>query len=82
MAQPGDPYAAQRARPRSELFKDTGGQLNEYARRAHLRTLADLRYLATWRTLGPQEAGRRVCEEFGHEATGGQCPRCGAVGLR
>jgi hypothetical protein len=78
VAQPGDPYAAQRARPRAELFRDDG-QLNEYARRAHFRAQADLMYLSLWRLHGAAEAGRMTCEQFGHDPRGRQCERCGAL---
>lgn len=79
-AQPGDPYAAERAaraeRAR-ELFSD-GGQVNHYAEVVHRRAQADVRYLSLWRTLGAMEAGRRTCAEFGHDQHGRQCLRCGA----
>jgi hypothetical protein len=63
--------------PGAALFLNEQGQLNEVARRAWFRAQADLMYLSLWRQLGPNEAGARVCEEFGHEPRGGLCERCG-----
>jgi hypothetical protein len=64
--------------PRAHLFIDREtGQLNEYARRAHLRVLADVLYLSRWRDMGAAAAGEFVCARYGHDARGGRCERCG-----
>lgn len=65
--------------PDAELFLDESGRLDENARRAFHRVRADTLYLALWRRHGPLEAGRMVCERFGHgPVRGGRCERCGA----
>jgi hypothetical protein len=78
MAQPGDPHAAEREARQAELrrFADDHGTPNGYAAKAHSRALADLFYLARWRTLGAVEAGRLTCDRFGHDARGRVCERC------
>jgi len=68
--------------PRAELFLNERGQLNEYARRAHLRVLADLFYLARWRQLGAVAAGAETCAQFGHDPRGRVCERCGRPVVR
>lgn len=80
MAQPGDPYGAERERRQQEaaaMFRSQEG-VSQYAARVWRRAQADLMFLGSWRLLGAQEAGARVCARFGHDARGRTCERCGA----
>lgn len=50
--------------------------LNEYARRAHVRMLADAFYLARWRKRGHEVAAAETCARYGHDVRAGMCDRC------
>jgi hypothetical protein len=64
--------------PGAELFVDSEGQLDEYARRAFWRVQADLMYLSLRPHTPRLEAAQQVCERFGHDQRGPGCQRCGA----
>ena len=53
------------------------GWRNVYAERVLKRLVADVEYLRTLRADGAEEAARKTCEEYGHDARAGLCERCG-----
>lgn len=62
--------------PGAELFV-WDGELDEYARRAHLRVQADLEYLSLRPHTPRLEAAQIVCRDHGHVPRGQRCERCG-----
>lgn len=54
------------------------GYPNIYAQRVKKRLVADAHYLLLQARVGHSKAAEETCEEYGHDARGGMCERCGA----